>query len=127
MANPAIKAEIARLMPIESEKVAVSLGIDKFYVLNKAVEVLSSCQQSGDNANAIKALELIGKHIDIKAFQGNVLDLPNGSTIHNVTNNILNAADYHKFIERMKLIDGKSDNIGYINLDDSSFVDLEEI
>lgn len=46
--------------------------IDAAWVLNKAVALHDSCVEAKDNSNAARSLEIVGKHIDILAFDTTV-------------------------------------------------------
>lgn len=84
-------------------------SIDKEYVLTKAVEVLEACMQENDRPNALKALDIIGKHIDVNAFNRE----KEASITHNIVNNILPAADFRHFIEKTGIL-----NIDFLNSDE---------
>lgn len=57
------KAEIAaRVRELEKE-LAERLGLSQDYVVLQLVQRYEECKQQGDNKNALKALELMGKHL----------------------------------------------------------------
>jgi len=65
--KPLIQARIAECMAERSEKTK----IDAAYVLKMSDQLLIRCMAEGDEFNAAgagKALDLIGKHIDVQAF-----------------------------------------------------------
>lgn len=63
--KPAIQEYIAELKaPREAE-----LQINAQWVLNQAVKVHNMTLEDKDHTNALKSLDLIGKHINIKAFE----------------------------------------------------------
>lgn len=80
----------------ESDMIEFAKSIDKTYVLTKAIEVLNNCLSIKDNANALKALDIIGKHIDIKAFEQPKTEPPTNT---NIINNLLPAPDLRRFIK----------------------------
>lgn len=81
--KPAIKEAIASVMNARCRV----LGIDANWVLDKAVTIFERCMQTEkvidqygatgeykfDANNAIKALHLIGKHVDVRAFESDVI------------------------------------------------------
>ena len=57
------KAEIAaRVRELEKE-MAERLGLSQDYVVIQLVQRYDECRAKGDNKNALKALELMGKHL----------------------------------------------------------------
>lgn len=57
------KAEIAaRVRELEKE-MAERLGLSQDYVVIQLVQRYEECKGQGDNKNALKALELMGKHL----------------------------------------------------------------
>lgn len=67
LAKPNINERIAELMAIRSEETK----IDAAYVLKMSNKLLKRCMADGEEFNAAgagKALDLIGKHIDVQAF-----------------------------------------------------------
>jgi phage terminase small subunit len=67
LAKPNINERIAELM---SERVN-STKITATYVLEQSDKLLKRCMEEGEGFNAAgagKALELIGKHVDVQAF-----------------------------------------------------------
>jgi len=67
LTKPLIAAEISRLFTERTTKTK----IDAEYVLIKSNELLTRCMAEGVDFNAAgagKALDLIGKHIDVQAF-----------------------------------------------------------
>lgn len=67
LSKPLIQARIAELMQARIEKTK----IDAVYVLEMSNELLKRCMVEGEEFNATgagKALDLIGKHIDVQAF-----------------------------------------------------------
>lgn len=79
LSNADIKSAIASVMDTRCKV----LGIDANWVLEKAVTIFERCMQTEkvidqygatgeykfDAANAIKALSLVGKHVDVRAFE----------------------------------------------------------
>lgn len=80
LTKPEIQARLAELMHERSER----LKIDADWVLRKAVELHDKCMEAepmlgpdGENlgyakfnpAGAAKAIELVGKHVSVKAFE----------------------------------------------------------
>lgn len=69
LTKPHIHECITKLKGERSDK----LTIDAAYVLKMSDELLKRCMVEGDGfhpSGAGKALELIGRHIDVKAFDG---------------------------------------------------------
>lgn len=67
LAKPNIAKYIAELKAERSEKTKINAA----YVLEMSNELLKRCMVEGENFNAAgagKALDLIGKHIDVQAF-----------------------------------------------------------
>jgi phage terminase small subunit len=67
LTKPLIAAEISKLFTERATKTK----IDAEYVLIKSNELLNRCMAEGEDFNAAgagKALDLIGKHIDVQAF-----------------------------------------------------------
>jgi phage terminase small subunit len=57
------KAEVsARIHELEKE-IAQRLGLSQDYVMIQLVQRYDECRTQNDNKNALKALELIGKHL----------------------------------------------------------------
>ena len=57
------KAEVsARVRELEKE-MAERLGLSQDYVVVQLVQRYEECKEQGDNKNALKALELMGKHL----------------------------------------------------------------
>jgi phage terminase small subunit len=57
------KAEVsARIHELEKE-IAQRLGLSQEYVMIQLVQRYDECRTQNDNKNALKALELIGKHL----------------------------------------------------------------
>lgn len=57
------KAEVsARIHELEKE-IAQRLGLSQDYVMIQLVQRYDECRAQNDNKNALKALELIGKHL----------------------------------------------------------------
>lgn len=108
---PKIRDEIKRHIESDKERIKKTLDIDKTFVLVNAAQILENCLKVEDNANALKALELIGKHIDVSAF----LDKKEAqaNTTNNVINAILPSYDFRKFIEKTGII-----NNDFINSDE---------
>lgn len=95
MAMPKVKEEIERLINIETNKICAAYDIDKMFVLTNAVAVMNSCLESGDNGNALRALDLIGKHIDVNAFTPPKNE---DSSTTNIVNNIIPSSEFRKFL-----------------------------
>ena len=69
LAKPCISEKIAKAF---NERIETT-KIDAAYVLKMSDELLKRCMVEGDGfhpAGAGKALELIGRHVDVKAFEG---------------------------------------------------------
>lgn len=67
LAKPCINEYVSKLKAERSEKTK----IDAAYVLEMSNELLKRCMVEGEGFNATgvgKALDLIGKHIDVQAF-----------------------------------------------------------
>lgn len=92
LSKPEIAEYIDRLKAERAEKV----GISAQWVLDKAVELFNKCMEaepvlsaSGENlgyakfnpSSAAKALELIGKHVNIRAFEGEIAKATNPISI----------------------------------------------
>ncbi|MGR5306182.1 terminase small subunit [Vibrio mediterranei] len=83
--KPAVKEAIALVMNARCKV----LGVDANWVLEQAVTLFERCMQTEkvidqygatgeykfDANNAIKALHLIGKHVDVRAFESDVINV----------------------------------------------------
>lgn len=110
MKKPHVIREINTLIDKHKDSIQYANGVDKSYVLAKAVEVLNMCMRTEDVSNALKALDIIGKHIDINAFTPKKED---ATTTNNTINNIIPASEFRQFINKT----------GILN---SSFIDSNE-
>lgn len=66
-----LKPVISEFITEAKLKRSHSTGIDAAYVLKMSNELLTRCMVKGDGFNAAgagKALDLIGKHVDVQAF-----------------------------------------------------------
>lgn len=69
------KPEIAKAIDAAQFNRAEQTGIDAAYVLRQAVKLHERCMVNGEGFNAAaaaRALELVGKHVNIQAFKENV-------------------------------------------------------
>lgn len=62
------KAKICEAIKIAIEERAIETKIDSAWVLKNAAEMFTKCKDEDDNSNALKALDLCGKHNQVKAF-----------------------------------------------------------
>lgn len=122
--HDAIHSELEK----EVKAVEAEYAIDKTFVLTKTVEVFEACIRDNDKPNALKALEIIGKHIDINAFNRE----KEQSITNHIVNNILPAADFRKFITDTGILtgdfinnDNRALNIGNSIIEDTDIL-IEE-
>lgn len=63
--NEGVEARLAEL----HQQTAELAKIDAAYVLKQAVKLHEKCMANNENGTAARALELVGKHVSVKAFQ----------------------------------------------------------
>jgi phage terminase small subunit len=70
MKNPNVQEHITKLKEERNKRV----NIDSDWVLKKAVIVFDRCmeEKTSDPQHALKALELVGKHVNVKAFDNSI-------------------------------------------------------
>lgn len=73
--KPVIAAEIAKRKAELSEKSQV----DALWVLNQAVDLYKECRDESDRTQANKALDTIGKHVEVQAWKDKVETHHSGS------------------------------------------------
>lgn len=74
-----IAARVASLKSVRNEKALV----DAVWVLNEAVDLYKECRLEGDRTTAKGSLEIIGKHVDVKAWDKTV-ELGAGESLVNI-------------------------------------------
>lgn len=62
-----VQAEIAAAQEQRAEKTKITAE----WVLQKAAQVFEEAHASNDRKNALRALEMCGKHVDVAAFKDN--------------------------------------------------------
>lgn len=63
------KDNISAAVAEAQAKRAEETGITARWVLTEAADVYREARQDGDRGNALKALDLCGKHVDVAAFK----------------------------------------------------------
>ena len=71
------------------------LEINAEWVLNQAVKVHNMTLEDKDHTNALKSLDLIGKHINIKAFDNKINVDQKTEHTHNITDTELSRKILH--------------------------------
>lgn len=64
--NVQVQAAISELRAEQSEKT----GVTAEWVLTEAADMYREAKEAGDRKNALRALEMCGKHVAISAFKG---------------------------------------------------------
>lgn len=67
LTKPAIAEAIAAAQEERAEKTKITAQ----WVLEKAAQVFEEAHASNDRKNALRALEMCGKHVDVAAFKDN--------------------------------------------------------
>lgn len=68
LSKPDIQAALAEAL----EERASEAGIDALWVLKEAADVYREAREEEDRPAALKALDLVGKHVDVSAFKEHV-------------------------------------------------------
>lgn len=89
--KPHIQEYISKLKSEREEK----LEINAQWVLNQAIKVHNMTIEDKDHTNALKSLDLIGKHINIKAFDNKINVDQKTEHTHNITDNELSRKILH--------------------------------
>lgn len=66
------KPDIASAVADRMEQRAAQTGIDAAWVLKEAREVYMAAKDGGQLPAALRALEIVGKHVDVQAFRDRV-------------------------------------------------------
>lgn len=66
------KLHISQFITKEKAKRIAEAKVDANWVLEKAVSLHGACVKAKDNSNAARSLEIVGKHVDILAFDTTV-------------------------------------------------------
>lgn len=68
LTKPVVQQEIAKAVSKRAEK----LEINAEWVLRKGVELHDRCVEADDRSTTARALEIVGKHVDIAAFDNTI-------------------------------------------------------
>ena len=66
------KPLIAEYITKHNNKRMEKISVDAAWVLDKAVKLHDTCVEAKDNSNAARSLEIVGKHVDVLAFDTTV-------------------------------------------------------
>lgn len=66
------KTCVAAAIAEAKAKRSAETAIDARWVLLRAVEMHQACKDAKDSTNALRALDIVGKHVDVQAFKERV-------------------------------------------------------